>query len=264
MAIYTQLTQQFNAGQTRAILAGGQAVVMHGLAMMSKDGDWVIRETPEACAHILGVLASYGASYRFGAPLDVRWLAGGWSAHLEFSLDGVRVRTDFVSRPPRLDAGELAELWRKLEAAPLPIAPPAELAEMKKTIREKDYAVIGELARLLVDPEGQLLYARSARDLLDLAAQHPGLVATLAERRPTLRAITLGRDALEEALDRERRCLMRADEDRLNAYMTAASPWADAWPATQRLIAGLPLEQAHARMVDQAAGLLPPLAEGPA
>ncbi len=262
MLIYTQLTKQFNTGQTRAILAGGQAVVLHGLAMMSKDGDWVIRETTEACAHILGVLAPYGASYRFGAPLDVRWLAGGWSAHLEFIRDGVRVRTDFVSRPPRLNSGELAGLWRNAAASALPFAPPAELAEMKKTVREKDYAVIGELARLLDDPERQLLYTRSARDMLDLAAQHPGLVTRLAELRPVLRSIALGRDALEEALDRERRRLMRADEDRLNAYMTAASRWADAWPATQRIIADLPLEQAHARMVDRASGLLPQRPEG--
>ncbi len=41
MPIYTDLTQQFNSGRTRAILAGGQAVVLHGLAMMSKDGDFI-------------------------------------------------------------------------------------------------------------------------------------------------------------------------------------------------------------------------------
>lgn len=257
MSVYIQLTRQFNAGEMRAILAGGQAVVMHGLAMMSKDGDWVIRETNDACAHIRGVLARYGATYRFGAPLDIRWLAGGWSAHFEFMLDGVRVRTDFVSRPPRLDPMDLAELWRKAEASAFPLVPPAELAEMKKTMREKDYAVIGELARLLDEPESQLLYSRSARDILDLAAQHPDLVSKLAQRRPALRAGVLGRDALEEALDRERRQLMRADEDRLNAYMTAASAWADAWPATQSMIAGLPLEQAHACMVERADGLLP-------
>jgi hypothetical protein len=39
MFIYVQLTHEFNAGITCAILAGGQAVVHHGLAMMSKDGD---------------------------------------------------------------------------------------------------------------------------------------------------------------------------------------------------------------------------------
>jgi hypothetical protein len=257
MSIYTQLTMQFNAGQVRAFLAGGQAVVMHGLAMMSKDGDWVIRESEETCSHILDVLSDYGATYRFGAPLDVRWLSGGWSAHLEFMWEGVRVRTDFVSRPPRLDQGALTALWQKMDAETLPCAPPAELAEMKKTLREKDYAVIGELARQLDNPEQQLLYSRSARDILDLVARHPGLVDALVERRPALRAVAGGRDALEEALDRERRQLMRVDEERMDSYMAAARPWADAWLETQRGMAGLPLKKAHALMVDRATVLLP-------
>lgn len=257
MSIYTELTQQFNEGQTRAVLAGGQAVVMHGLAMMSKDGDWVIRETEEACHHILHVLSQHGATYRFGAPLDIRWLAGGWSAHLEFMLDGIRVRTDFVSRPPRLDAQALAALWAKAEVAPVAFTTVEDLAEMKKTLREKDYAVIGELARIITDVEGQLLYSRSARDIIDLTAHHPDLTERLVERRPALRAAFAGRDALEEALDRERRQLMRADENRLAAYMTAATQWADEWPTTQRMIAGIPLLQAHTRMLQRAADLLP-------
>lgn len=35
--IYQELTQAFNAGRLRAILSSGQAVVMHRLAVMSKD-----------------------------------------------------------------------------------------------------------------------------------------------------------------------------------------------------------------------------------
>ncbi len=46
MNIYLELTRQFNQGQVRAIVAGGQAVVLHRLALMSKDGDWIPREDP--------------------------------------------------------------------------------------------------------------------------------------------------------------------------------------------------------------------------
>jgi len=38
--IYLELTRKFNRGRVRAILAGGQAVVLHRLAIMSKDGGW--------------------------------------------------------------------------------------------------------------------------------------------------------------------------------------------------------------------------------
>ena len=84
MNVYLGLTHKFNRRRARAILAGGQAVVLHRLAMMSKDGDWILREDAQTMDHVLSVLGQYGARYRFGAPLDVRWMAGGWSAHLEF------------------------------------------------------------------------------------------------------------------------------------------------------------------------------------
>lgn len=95
---FLQLTAEFNEGRLRAIICSGQAVVLHRLAMMSKDGDWIVRESEEDLAHIRRVLANHGAHYRYGAPLDVRWLAGGWSSRLEFrSEDGLRVRTVFFS-----------------------------------------------------------------------------------------------------------------------------------------------------------------------
>jgi hypothetical protein len=81
MNIYLQLTKEFNEGQLRAIICSGQAVVLHRLAIMSKDGDWILREEEGALRHVLTVLERHGARYRFGAPLDVRWMAEGWSAH---------------------------------------------------------------------------------------------------------------------------------------------------------------------------------------
>jgi hypothetical protein len=101
--IYFDLTKAFNATQPVVALASGQAVVYYRVAIMSKDGDWVIRETPEACATVLKELETRGAHCRAGAPLDVRWLSGGWSSHFEFTDDRQRrVRCDFVSRPPRV------------------------------------------------------------------------------------------------------------------------------------------------------------------
>ena len=84
MNIYLELTEDFNRGRQRAIICSGQAVVLHRLAIMSKDGDWILREDQDALSHVLSVLAARGATYRFGAPLDLRWLRHGWSSHLEF------------------------------------------------------------------------------------------------------------------------------------------------------------------------------------
>lgn len=113
--IYLKLTEEFNAGKLRAIITSGQAVVLHHLAIMSKDGDWIIREDDESLKHILVILSKYKARYRFCAPLDIRWLSGGWSSHFEFQYNDIRVRTDFFTRPPRIPDKSLQKLWQEQE-----------------------------------------------------------------------------------------------------------------------------------------------------
>lgn len=254
---YLDLTEEFNRGALRVLLSSGQAVVVHRLAVMSKDGDWILREDPAAIDHVLSVLAAHGARYRFGAPLDVRWLAGGWSSHFEFPQQGLRIRTDFVSRPPRIAPSTLSAIWSDAERTGNPVVGLVPLAAIKLTNREKDYAVVGELARAMHDPLDQLRYSRSAIDLLELARRHPGLVTRAQVERPALSALGSGRDALEVALDHERRTLMRQNERRLATYQRAAEPWADLWPGLQRDTAGMELQRAHAELVRRADGVLP-------
>lgn len=256
--IYVALTREFNAGgRIRAVISSGQAVVLHRLAIMSKDGDWILKEDEESLDHVLRVLAQHGARYRYGAPLDLRWMRGGWSAHFEFRDQGLRVRTDFVTRPARISPEELVNLWKAQEGRDLPVVDVLPLIEIKKTNREKDYAIIGELARRLQNPTHQILCSRSARDLMLLAEQHRELVGELGVKRPVLGAINQGRDALEAALDAERRRLMRANEMRLLSYMTAAEPWGRLWPELSVNLMDMPLQQAHDMMVRHAGGVLP-------
>jgi len=254
---YFDLTEDFNRGRLRVLLSSGQAVVAHRLAVMSKDGDWLLREESEAADHVLGVLAEKQAWYRFGAPLDLRWLSGGWSAHLEHRSDRIRLRTDFVTRPPRINPDLLAAMWRDAEATGDVVVGLEPLAALKLTNRDKDYAVVGELARLMADPRAQLLYSRSARDLMRLAQEHPAELAEVQPRRPVLDRIAEGREVLEEELDRERRSLMRINEERLARYRKAAEAWEAIWPQVQREIEGLPLLEAHSILVLRAEGVLP-------
>jgi len=255
--IYIQLTDEFNAGRLRAVICSGQAAVLHRVAIMSKDGDWILREDEETCNHVLTILERHGARYRFGAPLDVRWLAGGWSAHFEFTQDVLRVRTDFFSRPPRIDGADVEALW----IHPPPFAPPminlVQLARMKRTDREKDYVVIGELARRMTAPEDQLRFSRSAMDLVRLAERFPALVEQLAPERPLLTMIPSGRDRLEVALDAERREMIHANEKRLARFMEASERWQAQWPDMLRKTKDLPLRQAHAMIVNEAEIYLP-------
>lgn len=254
---YLDLTGEFNVGRLRVLVSSGQAVVLHRLAIMSKDGDWVLREDYEAVSHVLGVLARHEARYRFGAPLDPRWLAGGWSSHFEFRRDALRLRTDFVSRPPRISSRDLDRMWADAESDGSEVVGLEPLVMMKMTRREKDYAVIGELARSMGELRSQLLYSRSSRDLTRLAAEHADVLAEMIPRRPLLAQVAEGRDSLQQALDRERRSLIRADEERLARYQTAAQDWSDVWPEVARQIADLPLHEAHHIVTSRAEGILP-------
>jgi hypothetical protein len=257
LTIYLDLTREFNKGTLRAVICSGQAAVLHRLAIASKDGNWILREDPLALDDVLHVLARHGARYRFGAPLDVRWMSGGWSAHLEFQEAGLRVRTDFFTRPPRVAREELTRMWADQEGRDPPFTDALILAEMEKRERERDYPFIGELARRMSDPRDRLSYSRSADDLIELARREPALAKELIADRPVLASIGAGRRALAEAIQLEMLDLMERDERRLAAYREASSAWAEVWPALAREIEGLPLLAAHARLVERAANVLP-------
>ena len=262
MAIYLDLTREFNAGRTRAVICSGQACVLHRLAIASKDGDWILREDEEALGHVLRVLELRGARYRFGAPLDVRWMSGGWSAHFEFKTSELRVRTDFFTRPPRISSDELARMWREQDGRDLPFTDARITALMKQTDREKDWPFVGELARLETDGRNALLLSRSPRDLIRLAGEHPGLAAQLRKERPALAAIPEGAERLLEELDRERRAAMQQDHERLRAYALAGRAWAQAWPAISRTADSVSLVEAHRHLVENATRLLPQAIHG--
>jgi hypothetical protein len=259
--IYQTLTKQFNQERLRAILSSGQAVVMHRLAIMSKDGDWILRDDEECLNHVLSVLESHGARYRFGAPLDLRWLSNGWSSHFEFLSGNMRVRTDFVTCPPRITPTELRGLWERAEASndEVPFVDVPTLIELKKTNREKDYVVIGELARRIEDPARQLLAARSARDIMDLVRRYPDLAAAAERQRPLLVRARDGSAPLEVALDAERRELIHANEQRLQSYIDASHAWRDAWPEIGAEIEEMSLRDAHRHIVRRAERVLPQL-----
>lgn len=134
--VYFALTEAFNREAPTVVLASGQAVVYYRLAIMSKDGDWVVRESPEACQRVLHVLSQRGARYRVSAPLDVRWLRGGWSSHLEFVDEKARrVRCDVFSRPPRVETSIVNALFDTPQPAALRAIDVPSLIAMKRTQR---------------------------------------------------------------------------------------------------------------------------------
>ena len=151
----------------------------------------------------------------------------------------------------------MALLWQEQAKECPPFVNLTQLARMKQTDREKDYVVIGELARRMMDPADCLRFSRSALDLMRLAEQHPSLVERLASERPVLAMIKEGRDRLEAALDAERRDMIHANERRLARFQEAADRWLAQWPAILRQTQGLSLSQAHRVITKTAETFLP-------
>lgn len=153
--------------------------------------------------------------------------------------------------------GQLARMWAEAEATGNEVVGVEPLAAMKLTNRDKDYAVVGELARLMPDPGSRFLYSRSSRDLIQLAREYPAELPEAIRQWPLLARIAEGREVLEDLLDRERRMLIRANEERLARYRSAAESWAEIWPDVQRRIEILPLLDAHRLILSSAEGVLP-------
>lgn len=249
---YFDLTEEFNAEGIIAVLASGQAVVYYRISMMSKDGDWILRETPEACQRVLAVLERHGARYRLGAPLDVRWLAGGWSSHFELTdPEGRRIRCDFVTRPPRVAPSELPGLFETGPAEALRVVGIEPLIRMKQTQRAKDYPVIGELARLL-PPEREIEWTTDPDRILDLAPVY----GEHSSRAPVQAALSGGtREAVVVELAKELDQLQQRDRARLKTYTSASEAYMREFQASD--LGALALREAHPRACELAERLLP-------
>lgn len=251
--LYFALTEEFNAEGFVAVLSSGQATVFHRIAIMSKDGDWILEESERACRRVLKVLEGHRAHYRLGAPLDLRWLSGGWSSHFEFfDAESRRIRCDFVSHPPRLSAEErLAALANSRGEGGLRVIDVEALIALKRTQRIKDYAVITELARLLPE-DRELELSFDPERILELAPKHGASTQREAAR---LAFAGAGREAVVVALAREADHLQMADRVRLEAYSRAGQRYAEEFQRSG--IGALPLPEAHARLVELAQLTLP-------
>jgi hypothetical protein len=261
--LYQRLSAEFNEQKTRVIISSGQACVMYRLSMASKDGDWIICEADEALEHVLSVLEHHKARYRLGAPLSRSWLAGGWSSHFEYQQDRLRIRADFVSRPPRIGTVRLAAMWRDAGDQTLPVVSIPDLIAIKRTLRDRDYPIIGALALRLSDPELILLNSIAPQHLLRTISEHPRLAQQLSLQRPLLALAAQNPSNLEVELMHERLQAMEADRLRIEAYRRALQPWAQRWLSLQPLLADKPLREVHRIILAEATGLLPAMVQQP-
>ncbi len=238
------VTKARRRGITCAITSG-MACVECGVAETTKACDLLC--TPGTARKFLDLLRDerlngQAPAYRghLTAPLDERWLRGGWTCHLVWRASGTEAYLDVFGVPPRSGAP-----WEKeLEGI---CASRHTVAEMKRTNPEKDWPSATALGAQMIeagDARGWLHIFDT--DLLLALTQVARPPASLIKRRPVLGFAVKGNSRLRSALHAEVQFWHELDRVRLGT-----------WSITKATSGGtsscrIALEEAHSMLSEMA------------
>ncbi|MFZ4695834.1 MAG: hypothetical protein ACOYMV_11970 [Verrucomicrobiia bacterium] len=225
---YQSILKRLQEQHVSCAITGGLACVQFGVAEHTEDCDLIC--APEGAHQLLDILelARFGdthAVYRgnLSAPLDPRWLQGGWTSHFTWETHApIQPYLDVFGVPPRMSSPWLKEIqgfW----------AGPHTVAEMKRTNRRKDWdqATALGLRMLRSGDERGWLHIFDADALLSLSETMPIQTALLAQR-PVLRLAAERSPRLARAIQTEVDFWTHLNRLRLKIYENAARPYAAA------------------------------------
>jgi len=254
-SFYEEVGNALLAKGLTPLATGGIACVAYKLAQKTKDCDIII---PVDQAHrVLEHIATttfHGApphyALNYGAPLDSRWLAGGWSSHTFFGdAENTEARLDIFGLPPRVKNPRPDEKRFYLSRD--------GVAAMKKTQRDKDWPFVSILGmKMLVqdNPRGFLHLFDEQELLKEMKIRTPS--AELIAERPVLELARIKSPNLLKYLKAERDFWQTLDRLRLDTYKAAWVPYRKAVEALPEL-RHAPLLTQHAQLVALAQTLLP-------
>ncbi len=217
---FMELHKAFKEAGAEVLISSGQACVLYGIAAFSKDGDWIVKEDETSMNAVLSVLEKRRALYRFGAPLNPAWHSKGWTSHFEYvDGNGMRIRTDFCSRPPRTNFGEL---WaRAVSKDGLDVVDVEDLLHIKQTRRVRDYPIIGSIAEAAGleknEPELALNYLQDFLLLKQAVDRWPEEARKMKRNAVRLLVANAPRSEVVSAIAHEQDETIRDDEIRISA-----------------------------------------------
>lgn len=221
------LVASLQAKGVACAITSGMACVEFGVAPSTKDCDVLcaidaadeVRRTLDATS-LRGARCGYRS--HLSAPLDPRWLGGGWTSHFAWRVGDEEAVLDVFGVAPR---GSVR--W-DLEHKGL-YASPHTVAEMKRTDRPKDWPFASALGVKLIeagDPRGWLHIFDI--DVLQALAGRIPVPTEIIAGRPVLGLLVAGDERLEKALEGEVKFWQRLDRVRMRIYHDAVRPYAAA------------------------------------
>jgi len=221
---YEDLVSEARRRGVACAITSGMACVAFGVAAATLDCDLLCSpETAEELFRMLQetCLRDRLPNYRghLTAPLDSRWLSGGWTSHFCWSPPNEEAYLDIFGIPPRGTspwAAEFQGLYAGLHT----------VAEMKRTDRDKDWPFATALGLKLLETGDQrgwlhLFNLEVLRETLKLMPCPAEMIAL----RPVLSLLAEGDDRLEIALKAEIEFWHRLDQLRLKVYERALRPY---------------------------------------
>jgi hypothetical protein len=232
-------------------ITSGMACVYYGVAETTNDCDLLCDVL--ACSRLLEILEHTSfdgvqAAYRgtMSAPLDARWLAGGWTSHLVWRGSG-EAYLDVFGVPPRMTGTWITECNDIYVGR-------HTVAEMKRTQRDRDWPYATSLGAQMLragDPRGWLHLFDG--ELLNRCAETLPPPPEMLVLRPVLGLV--GDARLKQALRVEREFWLELDRQRISVYQQAVRPYAS---AVREQGARGSLHEQHASRLALAQALLPP------
>lgn len=207
-------------GVTCAITSG-MACVHYGVATSTKDCDVLC--SPEKAEQFLDVITEATAAgtrpvYRghLTAPLDHRWLRGGWTSHFEWLTAPALAHLDVFGVAPRGSSPWSAGL-RGL------FVHPHTVGEMKRTDRQKDWPFATSLGlRMLAEGDLRGWLHIFDHEALVGAFQKVPCPSELVAQRPVLGLLVAGDDRLDIAVRGEIEFWHQLDKLRMAIHRRAS------------------------------------------
>ena len=210
---YQELVNRARRRGIPCAITSGMACVAFGVSNTTRDCDLLC--APDSAGELLGLLGEarlngHLPSYRghLTAPLDSRWIRGGWASHFAWPPAGSGAYLDIFGIPPRGSSSWETEIQGFY-------ASPNTVAEMKRTDRDKDWPYVTALgARMLMagDARGWLHiydedmlrdFKKAGKQSADLCKRRP-VLELAADNDPRLRAAVRAEVEYWHELDRVR------------------------------------------------------------